>query len=78
MKLERKVVLQAASDSGDTSITLFRAYKNFQTWYDIEIDRWIDGKVVSSRRDFLDTDQAFNYFDNYALKNNLRDLGVLK
>lgn len=51
-KLERHVVARASGDN--RSITLLRAYKNFQTWYDIEIDRWVQGQVVVTVKDMLD------------------------
>lgn len=70
-KLERRVSCEAFADDGNRSITVFACYRNFQTWYDVEIDRWVDGKIVTTKIDMLDIDQAFDYFDNYIQKYNL-------
>lgn len=70
--LERTVIHEAATEDGNKSITLYRSYKNFQTWYDIEIDRWIDNKIATQKRDCLDVDSAFEIFErnvkNYKMK----------
>lgn len=71
-RLERHIVQQGLSDDGNRSITLLRSYRNFQTWYDIEIDRWINGQVEVYVKNCLDCDQAFDFFDKYIERHNLK------
>ena len=71
MKHERSIVTRARSKDGNTFIVILRNMKNFQTWYDVEIDKWRNGKVEVIVKDMLDADQAFDFFDRYTLKNNL-------
>lgn len=70
--IERKIISQGFSQDGNRSITLFRSYRNFQTWYDVETDKWINGQVQSFVKDTLSLDQAFNFFDRYVKNHNLR------
>jgi hypothetical protein len=74
MNLERRIAAQAASPDGNYHIVLWASYKNFQHWYDVEIDRWVDSKVQTTVRDYLDVDQAFDLYErcvkNYKLIEN--------
>lgn len=69
MKYERTIVAQASVPN--RSITILRSIKNFQTWYDIEIDIWKNNQVNVIVKDFLNVDQAFDYYDNYIKRFNL-------
>lgn len=71
MKTERRVISQGLSTDGNRSITMLACYKNFQTWYDIEIDRWVNGQVQVVVKDMLDADQAFSFFERYVKNHNL-------
>lgn len=71
MKIERKVAASAKSADGNIHITVLRSYRNFITWYDVEVDRWKGNCVSVSSRNDLDLDQAFDYFESFVNRNNL-------
>lgn len=71
MRKERKVISQGNSNDGNRTITLLSCYSNFQTWYDIEIDRWVNGQVQVVVKDMLDADQAFDFFERYTKTHKL-------
>ena len=70
-KLERHVVARASGDN--RSITLLRVHKNSQTWYDIEIDRWVQVQVEVTVKDMLDFDSAFDFYERYIETHNMEE-----
>jgi hypothetical protein len=73
---ERSVACEAFSDT--VQVTLFRCYRNFQTWYELEIFKMsAAGKLEGSKticKEFSTVDKAFDSFDWYVTKHELKIL----